>query len=474
MLTMKTLLGAGWTVSSRLTGRLIDFGTLLVLARTLTPADFGLTALAMTLTVITDMVLEVPLIQALTRLTHVDKSHLDTAFSLGALRGLLVALVVLIAAWPFSRIYHDSRLIALVAVIAIGPIARSLYSPAMVNYIRNMSFRQVFLAEISGKIAAFAVAVTVTYLGGGYWAIAANSVAAPVAAMTISYFIAPYAPKFSLARFSEFSTFLGWLSMAQFVAALSWQFDRILLGYFISKADLGRYAMASDLSVLPSQSLIGPAMQPVMAAFAKINHDRDRLRNAYSKASHFTMMLAAPACVGMSLTSDLIVSVLFGPKWTASAAYLQWLALATVLSAFYQPLYSLALATNRTSIVFRLGFAELCCKIILMSLGLYFYSAMGVIAARGIVSVIVFVLSLLAARHLVGTHAASEVAHLWKVGASCAVMTMLVIVLRNELAGRHLNAVIELGITSMFGAIAYVGTLFMLGVRPRTFSMRMA
>jgi len=153
MLTMKTILGAGWTVSSRLTGRLIDFGTVLVLARTLTPADFGLTALAMTLTVIADMVLEIPIIASLTRLDHVEKSHLDTAFTLGALRGLVLAVVILAAAWPFSRIYNDSRLIPLVAVIAIGPIARSLYSPAMVNYIRNMSFRQVFLAEISGKIA---------------------------------------------------------------------------------------------------------------------------------------------------------------------------------------------------------------------------------------------------------------------------------------------------------------------------------
>jgi O-antigen/teichoic acid export membrane protein len=474
MLTTKTLLGAGWTVSSRLTGRLVDFVTLLVLARTLTPADFGLAALAMTLTVITDMVLEVPLIPALTRLEHVEKSHLDTAFTLGALRGLLLAVVILVAAWPFSRIYNDSRLVALVAVIAIGPIARSLYSPAMVNYIRNMSFQQVFLAETFGKAVAFIVAVTVTYLGGGYWAIAANSVSTPVAAMIISYFIAPYSPKFSLAKFSDTSAFLGWLSMTQVVAALSWQFDRILLGYFVSKADLGRYTMASDLSVLPMQSLIGPAMQPVMAAFAKINHDRDRLRRAYSKASHLTMMLAAPACVGMSLTSDLIFNVLLGPKWAAAAIYLQWLALATLPSAFYQPLHSLALATNRTSTVFRLSLIELCCKVVLMSLGLYFYSLMGVIAARGIVSLILFFLSLHAARHLVGTHAASELAHLWRVGASCVLMAVLVIMLRHELAGQHLNAALEFVIISAFGAAAYVGTLFVLGIRPKTFSTRTA
>lgn len=474
MLTMKTLLGAGWTVSSRLTGRLIDFGTVLVLARTLTPADFGLTALAMTLTVITDMVLEVPLIASLTRLEHVEKSHLDTAFTLGTLRGLVLAIVVLVAAWPFSRIYNDSRLIPLVAVIAIGPIARSLYSPAMVKYIRNMSFRQVFLAEIMGKISAFVVAVSVIHMGGGYWAIAANSVSSPVAAMIISYFIAPYLPKFSLAKFSDSSAFLGWLSMSQVVAALSWQFDRILLGYFITKADLGRYAMASDMSVLPMQSLIGPAMQPVMAAFSKIHHDRDRLRRAYSKASHFTMMLAAPACVGMSLTSDLIFNVLFGPKWAEAAIYLQWLALATLLNAFYQPLYSLALATNRTSIVFRLGLIELCSKIVLMSIGYYFYSVMGVIAARGIVSLILFILSLRAARSLVGTDAASEVAHLWKVGASCALMAVLVVMLRHELAAHHLKVALEFAITAAFGAVAYVGTLVMLGVRLKTFSIQAA
>jgi PST family polysaccharide transporter len=176
----------------------------------------------------------------------------------------------------------------------------------------------------------------------------------------------------------------------------------------------------------------------------------------------------------MSLTSDLVFNVLFGPKWAEAAVYLQWLALATLLSAFYQPLYSLALATNRTSVVFRLGFIELCSKIVLMSIGLYFYSIMGVIAARGIVSLILFILSLRAARYLVGTDAAAEVAHLWKVGASCALMAVLVIALRHELTAHHLNVALEFAITSAFGAVAYVGTLFLLGVRLRTFATQTA
>jgi O-antigen/teichoic acid export membrane protein len=468
MLSTKTILGVGWSVSSRLGGRVIDFVTVLVLARTLTPADFGLTALAMTLIAIVETMLEIPLLQALTRLKSIEKSHLDTAFTLGVLRGLLVSLVVLAAAWPFSIIFHDSRLTVLVAALAMGPIARSLYSPGMVKFIRLMSFQQTFMAEFFGKILASSSAIALVYLGGGYWAIAASSIMSSVATTLISYILAPYRPALSLINLPDFSTFLGWFSSAQVLSALSWQFDRALLGYFISKSDLGQYTMASDLSVLPTQSLIGPAMQPVMAAFSRINDDSERLRNAYLKASRFTMMLAVPTCIGMSLTSDLIINVLLGSKWQEAAVYLRWLAIATVLSAYYQPLYSLALAINRPSVIFRLTFIELCSRIVLVSSGLYFYSLLGVIAARGAVSVIMFFAALLTARKLAGINMAFEVANLWRVAVSCIVMALLVLFLHHQLDGRNLNVLLELSLIAAFGGMVYAGTLFALGVRLRS------
>ena len=110
MLSTKTILGASWLVSAKLGGRAIDVVTVLVLARTLTPADFGLTALAMTLIAVADTVLEIPLMQALIRLKSVTKSHLDTAFTLGILRGVLLSVVVLAAAWPFPLFFMTAVL----------------------------------------------------------------------------------------------------------------------------------------------------------------------------------------------------------------------------------------------------------------------------------------------------------------------------------------------------------------------------
>jgi PST family polysaccharide transporter len=112
-----------------------------------------------------------------------------------------------------------------------------------------------------------------------------------------------------------------------------------------------------------------------------------------------------------------------------------------------------------------LTLVELVSRVVLVPAGYYFYSVMGVIAARVAVSLIMFVLSLLTARHLIGVRIASVLGNLWKVGAACAAMALSVLLLRYGLAGRDLNTFIELGVIAGFGVVAYVGALSALGVR---------
>src|SRR5690606_28839072 len=108
--------------------------------------------------------------------------------------------------------------------------------------------------------------------------------------------------------------FIGWFSAAQLVSALNWQSDRFLIGGFGDKTSLGRYAVASDVSVIPTQSIIGPAMQPVMAAFSQVAHDPERMKLAFLRAVRFAMLISVPACFGISLTADLVTDILLGPQ----------------------------------------------------------------------------------------------------------------------------------------------------------------
>ncbi|CAN7713404.1 oligosaccharide flippase family protein [Bosea sp. LjRoot237] len=464
MLAMKAFRGAGWLVASRFLGRFIDFFTLLIMARMLAPADFGLTALAMSCVAIVDMVLEVPVTQALVRLPHVDKAHLDTGFTLGALRGLAISVVLLTVAWPFAWLNGDQQLVPVILALAFAPIARGLASPGLVMFIRELGFLRNFLLETGGKLAAFCLAIATLLLGGGYWALVINFVAAPVFSCAISYLLAPYRPALSLSRLPDFASFVGWFTCAQFVSAVNWQFDRILLGLGGAKETLGRYAVAADLSVMPTQSLIGPALQPIMAAFARIKAEDQRLRLAFLKAARFSMLASVPCSLGIALTSDLIIEVLLGPKWHGADWLLSLLSLSVTATPYFQTLYSLSLALGRPEVIFRLNLYDLAIRSPAVVIGFLQWGAVGMAAARLVAAAVMAVFFLRWLRSLLFIGIAEQLLNLWKIAVAAAVMTAGVLGLRGFLIPWHLPAPAELALVAALGALLYGLTLLACGM----------
>ncbi|QDA37009.1 lipopolysaccharide biosynthesis protein (plasmid) [Paracoccus liaowanqingii] len=465
MLTGKALTGAAWLVMSRFMGRFIDLFTLIILARILTPEDFGLTALAMTLIMTADMVLEVPIIQALLRRQHFDDEDLNTGFTLGLLRSLLFVVFIMCAAWPFAHFYGDMRLFPLMLVLSLGPFMRGLSSPAMVRFARHLSFRQTFIVEFSGKLAAFFVAVTIVQLGGGYWAIAANSVVAVTVSVIASYIIAPYCPSLSLTRFSHFASFTGWFSLNQILAALNWQLDRILLGRFVDMPAFGKYVIATDLSAFSSQSVIGPAMQAVMAAFSSINTDRARIRQAFMKVARFVLLVSAPVCVGLSVTADLVVLIVLGDQWMGAAPMLQILALAVLPTSYFQVFYSLSLALDRPSYLFQISLVEFVLRLLFIPAGLFLLAIDGVLYARLLIGLAMFVIYMLYVRRLGGIGIRAQLLNLWRVALATATMAAAVLLLRPELSLLALGPIAQLAILAAAGAAIYVVTLRVVGIR---------
>ncbi|HET6408054.1 MAG TPA: oligosaccharide flippase family protein [Chthoniobacteraceae bacterium] len=465
MLAFAALKGASWLVFSRFVGRLIDFFNLLILARLLSPAEFGLAALAMALVVVIDTVLEVPVTQALVRLKVLDKSHLDTGFTLGVLRSSAIAAIFLVATWPYSLVNGNPLLVPVIAAMALGPIAKGFMSPAMVHFARELEFRPTFAIETISKLCAFVAAVATVVAGGGYWAIVVNFVITAFVATVASYVVAPYRPAFSLNRLSDFAGFIGWFSSAQLVSALNWQFDRFLIGSAGTSAMLGRYAVASDIAVIPTQSIIGPALQPVMAAFSQISSNAERMRTAFLKASRFAMLISLPVCVGLSLTADLVTAILLGAQWSDAAPYLSLLALSVIPIPYFQTLYSASLALDRPSVIFRLNVIDLCFRVVLISVGFYLLAAHGASIGRILVASVMAVFYVVEARRLFGPGPWQQLRNLWKVLTSAAVMAVVVIWLRTGMPASGLPVVIQLIAVASAGAATYLVTLFGLGMR---------
>lgn len=466
MLAFSAIKGAAWLMLSRSIGRLIDFCTLLFLARSLHPADFGVAALAMSFVMIVDIVLEVPVTQALVRLKSIDKAHLDTAFTLTILRSIVLAVIIVAGAWPYAYFNGDQALFKIVCFLAIAPVVRGFGSPATVHFTRDINFRPGVVIDIAARCAAFVVAMIVVTHGGGYWAIVSNSVTAATISTILSYVMASYRPNFGLKRLADFYTFTGWFSSSQIVAALNWQYDRLMMGFLSAdRALIGRYSVANDLSNVPSQSFIGPALQPAMSVFSKISDDKARVRTAFLKASRVAMLAAVPIGVGISLTSDYVASIVLGSTWKDAAPYISMLSLSLLSAPYYQTIYAACLATDRPKVVFKLNAIDLVLRVILLTTGYALYSVEGTALARIILAAAMVAIYMVQMRPTLGLSVIAQVENLWKIAVAGGVMAFVIVGVRPLAAQAFGPMFLQFGLIVLMAGLAYALSLFALGLR---------
>jgi O-antigen/teichoic acid export membrane protein len=460
-LSYRTVIGSLWLIGSGLLSKSLDFITLLVLARILTPADFGLVAIAMSLIFVVEAVFEMPLNQALVRLPDLTRDHFDTVFTLGALRGLLLAAVLVVAAFPFAAFYKDPRLGPVICLLGVAPIARGLTSPRMVEFVKRINFPRDLIVDFSGKVVAMATATSIAIFTHSYWSIVAGTVASPLAMVVATYIFAPFRPRLSLREARSLIGFVGWSSATQMVVALNWQCDRLILGRFAAARDLGAFTMASDLATLPERTLIKALARPIMAAFALIRDDVVRLRDAYAKSTAAVMMVGLPAMTGLGLLASPTIQCVLGNRWLVAVPLLQWLAFACIPPLFTAGLGPLVMTLNRNRIFFSRSVLEFFIKLPLVAGGAIWFGLQGVVIARLLSDVALAVISMSLARELIGMSVFGQILMCWRIIGGGLAMAGALLFLRPLLEGLHgLELALGLIGVSAAGGVTYFTAIF--------------
>jgi O-antigen/teichoic acid export membrane protein len=460
----KAAMGGTWLIGARLLSRIIDLGTMLVLAHILHPKDFGLVAIAMSVIYVVEAALELPVSGALVRLQIVEPQHYDTAFTLSLLRGLLLGTIVCAGSWPFAHFYSDMRLFPLVCALAIAPAARGLVSPRLADFSRTLQFAPDFSMEMVGKVAAFTVAVILAVTTRSYWALAAGTVIAPVMATATSYLIAPYKPRLSLSAMSDFSGFLGWNTAAQTIGAFNWQTDRLMLAKLMSKTELGFFSTANDLATIPVMAFIAPIQRPLLSAFSLLKKEPARLAQSYQKSATAIVTLGLPILIGESLVAHQAVRLMFGSQWLGAAMPLRWLAISLLPSLFAMPVPPLVMAFGQTQLFFKRNLLEVCIKVPLVVVGAITHGFLGVIIARYISESITVLYSTFIVRKLVGLPIHRQLLGPWRSVVSVSAMALVIRFSLPLFAATDAVAPLAGGllIVAVLGAITYCSVLWIL------------
>jgi lipopolysaccharide exporter len=205
--------GAAWMIGLRFAVRSIGLVSMIVLARLLVPADFGLVAIATALSGAIAAMSEFGFQVALIQNQAADRRHYDTAWTLGIGRGLVVSGALAIAAQPLAAMFSDPRLAPILLVLAVGVVVTSLENIGVVEFRKELQFQREFAYRALSKVASFALTVPLAIILRNYWALVIGMLIGQLASVALSYIMCGYRPSFSLAVWRELMRFSKWLLM---------------------------------------------------------------------------------------------------------------------------------------------------------------------------------------------------------------------------------------------------------------------
>lgn len=378
----KLVKGSLWLSLTRMIVNALTTLSTFILARFLTPGDFGLVAIGTTLLLIVTSLTELSLTQALVRHEKLDDSHLNTAWTLNALRGLVAFALFAASAYPVATLYDDQRLAGIMLALGASIFLTGLINPRLVVLQRQLIFRQEFILGVSQKLIGFVASVSVAIAFRSYWALVVGILTSQLVNIVVSYWLLPFRPRFTLSRTRELLSFSIWLSAGSIVNTLNWRFDLLLVGKFLGSSAVGNYSVGNNLAVIATREAVAPLVQTVYPSFASIKDDPARLRAAYQRVQTLITAIALPAGIGMALVADRVVILALGPHWDEAILVVQVLASVFALQTLGSLVQPLGMAKGQTRRLFVRDTQMFFVRVPIILAGLLTHGLLGVLVAR--------------------------------------------------------------------------------------------
>jgi PST family polysaccharide transporter len=455
--------GTAWIAGSRIAINVLGLLSTIVLARLLTPADFGLVAIASALMLVLSAITELSLTSALIQRRVVERCHIDTAFTLNLCRAVLVTMVMAASAWPIAIFYSDARLVDVVLCLSLSTLVTGLVNPGLILLNRQLLFSQDFVLSVSEKAAVFVTQVSIALIWQSYWALVWGFVAGPIVRAVLSYRYAPHLPRLSWSAARELWSFSGWLTASQIINTLNWRLDVFLVGWFLGPKSLGYYTVGDNLAQMPTREAIAPLTQTLFPGLARVADSPERLRRAYQNAQSLITSIALPAGVGFALLAEPMVLLVMGEKWIKAVIVVQVLSSIFALQTLGSLVNPLAMATGNTRMLFWRDLLILSTRIPLVVTGLLVGGLPGLVGARAITGLSGIIMSICLVRKITGLTISAQLLANMRSLIGVFTMALVVLVIQHTLDSQEgLPRVWTLALCVGVGGVCYVGTHVLL------------
>ena len=289
----------------------------IILARLLSPSDFGLVAMVTIITAITIEFGILRLSDATIQREDINHDQVSTLFWINVLLCLAIAIILSLLSPMFVRVYGDERLQAIVYVFAISFIFHGLSVQHLAILQRRMQFFKFAGNQIFATIFSIGVAIIMALQGWGYWSIVGRQVLLIIMITIGAWVLCPWRPglpkmssgitplvKFGLNSFGSY--LMGYIHRSLDKFLLGWQHGPQLLGY---------YERAYHLFVIPVNQLVNPLTSLAVSTLSRLNDEPLKFKSYYLNAIAMLAFIGMPLSAVLTLIGNDLIIILLGPKW---------------------------------------------------------------------------------------------------------------------------------------------------------------
>ncbi len=368
----RVLRGLVWVAGAQVGLHVTRAVVAVIIARLLTPEEYGLAALAIIFSslvmVFSDLALGAALIQRKT-LTEKDK---NTAFWITLGSGVAFTILGVLLAGPIAALYGEPEAKPLLVALSASFFVSAAGATQLTLMMRVMDFRRSELLGLAGSVGGAICGVVLAARGAGAWAIVMQQIAATALTTALVWWRSDWYPRFMFSRASlrDLGGFSIYMLGQRIVYYLQVNGDRFLIGRYLGTTALGTYAVAYNTMLVPASKIGGPLQRVFSPAFSRIQDDPERIAAAWARVVRVIGLVALPSLGGLVIVAPDFVPVVLGSQWKEAVPVVQILAWVGIVQAVQALNYDVLMARDRTRTMFRFSLVLTACHLVAFGVGL--------------------------------------------------------------------------------------------------------
>ncbi len=356
-LRAKAITGIKWLSVVQIAKNVLRVVSTVILARLLSPDDFGLMGMAVVFTAFVSVFSGVGISAAIIQRKEISDAALYSAFWVNMGLGLFFGALVISSAPLVAGFYQEARLTPLLMILGLVFIFAPLSSIHGVLLQKSLRFSTLAVIDVTAMSIGIVLGIGAAVLGAGVWSLVINTVSMSLASVILLWVLSSWRPSFTFA-WSELRPMVNYsLNLTGFnlVNYFSRNADDILVGRYLGAQALGYYGFAYNVMLYPLQNISHVITRVMFPVLSQIQDDDDRFRNIYVKATVTTSLVTFPMMCGLLVVAEPLVLVVLGPKWEPIVPLMMILAPVGAIQSVGALVGNIYQAKGRTDIIFRWG-----------------------------------------------------------------------------------------------------------------------